>query len=78
MCSTVSIPSTISWPGDWDIDPDRFGLDSDLESALTAKFHEFQQQFYQSFQQHWRELPHLLTLMVTHSWYPDSDITITT
>ena len=72
----MNIPTTISWPDNWGIDPDAFKSLSELMSALTATFNEFQQQFYQVVQQHKRELPHLLTLMVTHSWYPDFDIPI--
>jgi hypothetical protein len=75
MCSTVSIPSTISWPKEWGIDPDTLS-EEQLESALVAKFQE-SRQLYQSFVRHWHELPHLLTLMVTHSWYPDPEISIT-
>jgi len=72
----MSIPTTISWPSDWGIDPDAFKSFADLMSALTAKFSDFQQQFYQVAQQHQRDLPHLLTLMVAHSWYPDFHIPI--
>ena len=70
----MSIPTTISWPENWGIDADAFNSLSELMTALTAKLGAFQQQFYQAFQQHERELPHLLALMVTNSWYPDFHI----
>lgn len=72
----MSIPTTISWPDNWGIDADAFKSLSELMSALTAKFSEFQQQFYQVVEKHRRELPYLLTVMVTHSWYPDFHIPI--
>jgi len=67
----MSIPTTISWPKEWGIDPDAFKSPSDLLSAVTAKFDEFQKQFSEVVTQHQRDLPHLLALMITHSWYPD-------
>jgi len=72
----MSTTSTISWPDDWDINPDNFESEDELESALIAKFQE-SRQLYQSFAQHWHDLPYLLTLMITHSWYADSEISIT-
>jgi hypothetical protein len=48
----VSIPSTISWSDDWDINPDNLESEEELELALIAKFQEFKQQ-YRSFAQHW-------------------------
>jgi len=72
----MSIPTTVSWPENWGINPDAFKSFAECMSALTAKFGEFQQQFYSVFVQHQRELPHLLTLMLTHSWYPDFNIPI--
>jgi hypothetical protein len=72
----MSITTTTSWPNDWNVDPDAFRSIAENMAALTAKVGDFQQLFYQTYAQHRQELPHLLTLMIAHSWYPDFEIPI--
>ena len=67
----MTFPVTITWPEGWGIDADAFRSTPDLLGALTQKFSEIQQQFAQTIAQHQLNLPNLLTVMVSQSWYPD-------
>jgi hypothetical protein len=72
----MSFPTTMSWPEDWGIDPDAFKSLSELTAELTEKFAEFHRQFSQVIVEHQRDLPHLLSVMVAQSWYPDFSLPI--
>lgn len=70
----MSIPTTLTWPDEWAIDPDSFSNQGDFLKALTEKFSEHRDAYYRRYRKHIQDLPHLLTVMITNSWYPDSEI----
>jgi len=72
MTNTFSIYG----PGNLGIDLEALKLLPELMSEMTAKLAEFQKKFYQVIQEHERELPHLLSLMLSYSWYPDFHIPV--